>query len=87
MIVSAVRLPETVQKAVDEAQAQFAEVNKTRADLQRAEIRKKVNDTLGASYRDCPACAEIDALKSIPPNVTAISLGGGGSIALSSDKK
>ena len=87
VIVSAVRLPDTVQKAVDEAQAQFAEVNKTRADLQRAEIRKKVNATLGASYRACPACAEIDALKSIPPNVTAISLGGGGSIALSSDKK
>ena len=37
VIVSAVRLPDTVQKAVDEAQAQFAEVNKTRADLQRAQ--------------------------------------------------
>ena len=81
VIVSAVRLPETVQKAVDDAQAQFAEVNKTRADLQRARIRKQVNDTLGRSYENCPACAEIDALKSIPANVTAISLGGGGSIA------
>jgi regulator of protease activity HflC (stomatin/prohibitin superfamily) len=87
VIVSAVRLPDTVQKAVDDAQAQFAEVNKTRADLQRAQIRKKVNDTLGRSYENCPACAEIDALKSIPANVTAISLGGGGSIALSSNKK
>jgi regulator of protease activity HflC (stomatin/prohibitin superfamily) len=87
VIVSAVRLPDTVQKAVDEAQAQFAEVNKTRADLQRARIRKQVNDTLGRSYENCPACAEIDALKSIPSNVTAISLGGGGSIALSGDKK
>ena len=87
VIVSAVRLPDTVQKAVDEAQAQFAEVNKTRADLQRARIRKQVNDTLGASYENCPACAEIDALKSIPPNVTAISLGGGGSLALSANKK
>ena len=87
VIVSAVRLPETVQKAVDDAQAQFAEVNKTRADLQRARIRKQVNDTLGRSYENCPACAEIDALKSIPANVTAISLGGGGSIALSGNKK
>jgi regulator of protease activity HflC (stomatin/prohibitin superfamily) len=87
VIVSAVRLPETVQKAVDDAQAQFAEVNKTRADLQRARIRKQVNDTLGRSYENCPACAEIDALKAIPANVTAISLGGGGSIALSGDKK
>ena len=87
VIVSAVRLPETVQKAVDEAQAQFAEVNKTRADLQRARIRKQVNDTLGRSYENCPACAEIDALKSIPANVTAISLGGGGSIALNGSKR
>jgi hypothetical protein len=87
VIVSAVRLPDSVQKAVDEAQAQFAEVNKTRADLQRARIRKQVNDTLGRSYENCPACAEIDALKAIPPNVTAISLGGGGSIALSGNKK
>jgi regulator of protease activity HflC (stomatin/prohibitin superfamily) len=87
VIVSAVRLPDTVQKAVDDAQAKFAEVNQSRADLQRAKIRKQVNDTLGRSYENCPACAEIDALKSIPQNVTAISLGGGGSIALSGNKK
>ena len=82
VVVSAVRLPERVQTAVNEAQAQFAEVNKANAELQRARIRKQVNDTLGRSYENCPACAEIDALKSIPQNVTAISLGGGGSIAL-----
>ena len=64
--MSAVRLPERVQTAVNEAQAQFAEVNKANADLQRARIRKQVNDTLGRSYENCPACAEIDALKSIP---------------------
>lgn len=87
VIVSAVRLPDTVQKAVDDAQAQFAEVNKTRADLQRARIRKQVNATLGQSYDRCPACAQIDALKAIPANVTAISLGGSGSIALSGTKK
>ena len=82
VVVSAVRLPERVQTAVNEAQAQFAEVNKANADLQKARIRKQVNDTLGRSYENCPACAEIDALKSIPANVTAISLGGGGSLAL-----
>jgi hypothetical protein len=87
VVVSAVRLPQRVQEAVNEAQAQFAEVNKAKADLQKARIRKQVNDTLGRSYENCPACAEIDALKSIPPNVTAISLGGGGSIALNSSKR
>ena len=76
-----------MQAAVDDAQAQFAEVNKSKADLQKARIRKKVNDTLGQSYENCPACAEIDALKAIPANVTAISLGGSGSIALSGSKK
>ena len=64
-IVSAVRLPDAVQKAVDEAQAQFAEVNKSRADLQRAKIRKQVNDTLGALVRELPGLrgdrrAEVD---------------------------
>jgi regulator of protease activity HflC (stomatin/prohibitin superfamily) len=83
VIVSGVRLPQRVQQAVDEAQAQFAEVNKAKADLQKARIRKQVNDTLGRSYESCPACAQIDALKSIPANVTAISLGGNGTIALS----
>jgi hypothetical protein len=87
VVVSAVKLPERVQSAVNEAQAQFAEVNKANAELQRARIRKQVNDTLGRSYENCPACAEIDALKSIPANVTAISLGGGGSIALNGSKR
>jgi regulator of protease activity HflC (stomatin/prohibitin superfamily) len=87
VIVSAVRLPDPVQKAVDDAQAKFADVNQSRADLQRARIRKQVNATLGQSYDRCPACAQIDALKSIPANVTAISLGGSGSIALSGSKK
>ena len=87
VVVSAVRLPDRVQTAVNEAQAQFAEVNKANADLQKARIRKKVNDTLGRSYDNCPACAQIDALKSIPANVNAISLGGGGSLALNGTKK
>jgi regulator of protease activity HflC (stomatin/prohibitin superfamily) len=87
VIVSGVRLPDRVQGAVDEAQAQFAAVNKSKADLQKARIAKQVNDTLGRSYENCPACAQIDALKAIPNNVNAISLGGSGSIALNGTKK
>lgn len=82
IVVSTVRLPQRVQDAVDESQAQFAAVNRSRADLQRARIAKQVNDTLGRSYRNCPACAQIDALKSIPDNVNAISLGGNGAVSL-----
>ena len=82
IVVSSVRLPQRVQDAVDESQAQFAAVNRSRADLQRARIAKQVNDTLGRSYRNCPACAQIDALKAIPDNVNAISLGGSGAVAL-----
>ena len=87
VIVSGVRLPEQVQGAVDEAQAQFAAVNKSKADLQKARIAKQVNDTLGRSYENCPACAQIDALKAIPSNVNAISLGGSGTIALNGTRK
>ncbi len=86
IVVSSVRLPQRVQDAVDESQAQFAAVNRSRADLQRARIAKQVNDTLGASYRTCPACAQIDALKAIPDNVNAISLDGGGSIPLQGNR-
>jgi hypothetical protein len=82
IVISSVRLPQRVQDAVDESQAQFAAVNRSRADLQRARIAKQVNDTLGRSYRNCPACAQIDALKAIPDNVNAISLGGSGAVAL-----
>ena len=82
IVVSTVRLPQRVQDAVDESQAQFAAVNRSRADLQRARIAKQVNDTLGRSYRNCAACAQIDALKAIPDNVNAISLGGSGAVAL-----
>ena len=54
MIVSAVRLPDEVQKSVDEAQARFADVNQSRADLQRAKIRKQVNATLGRLLSSLP---------------------------------
>jgi hypothetical protein len=37
---------------VDESQEQFAAVNRSRADPQRARIARQVNDTLGRSYRD-----------------------------------
>ena len=87
IVVSSVRLPQRVQDAVDESQAQFAAVNRSRADLQRARIAKQVNDTLGRSYRSCPACAQIDALKAIPDNVNAISLDGGGSIPLQGNNR
>jgi hypothetical protein len=87
VVVSAVKLPERVQQAVNEAQARFAEVNQTRAELEKARIQKRANDTLGRSYRNCPACAQIDAVRAIPKNVTAISIGGGGSIALSGNNR
>jgi regulator of protease activity HflC (stomatin/prohibitin superfamily) len=86
IVVSTVRLPQRVQDAVDESQAQFAAVNRSRADLQRARIAKQVNDTLGRSYRNCPACAQIDALKAIPDNVNAISLGGSSAVALQGNR-
>jgi len=80
VIVSAVRLPEQVQQSVNETQAQFADVNKARASLRRARIQKQVNDTLGRSYENCPACARIDQIKAIPPNL--LSFGGLGAVSV-----
>src|SRR3712207_8263013 len=50
VIVSGVRLPARVQQAVDEAQAQFAEVNKAKADLQKARIRDRKSTRLNSSH-------------------------------------
>ena len=67
--------------AVRRGQQGATPTSRRRASASRSTTRS------GRSYENCPACAEIDALKSIPANVTAISLGGGGSIALSANKK
>lgn len=66
VVVSSVRLPEQVQRAVNDAQAAFAEVTRQEADVRKATIRKQANDILGRGYERCPACAQQDAIRALP---------------------
>jgi regulator of protease activity HflC (stomatin/prohibitin superfamily) len=75
--VDQVRLPANVQKAVDDAQAQFAAVNSARAQLKQARYRAQGNRLLGASYHRSPGLATVEAMKAIPKGSTVILSTGG----------
>jgi regulator of protease activity HflC (stomatin/prohibitin superfamily) len=70
--VDRVTLPTSVQNAVDDAQAEFAEVNSARAQLRQARYRARGNRLLGNSYNRSPGLAAIDAMKAIPKGSTVI---------------
>lgn len=71
-----VQLPDRVDQAVAEAQAAFAEVTKSQARVKSAEADALANRQRQRGYQDCPACARIDSLKAIPPNVQTFAPGG-----------
>jgi hypothetical protein len=78
--VAGVRLPDTVQKAVDHVQATYTEVNGARARLRQASYERRRNEMLGASYRASPQLAMIDAVKAAPKGTQVIiSAGSSGS--------
>lgn len=71
-----ITLPEKVQEAVNDAQAAFAQVTQSQARVQQAKADAQANRQRQRGYRDCPACAQIDTLKAIPPSVTTFAPGG-----------
>ena len=71
-----ISLPDKVQSAVNDAQAAFAQVTQAQAKVQQAKADALANRERERGYRDCPACAQIDTLKAIPPNVTTFAPGG-----------
>jgi hypothetical protein len=71
-----ITLPDKVQNAVNDAQAAFAQVTQAQAKVQQAKADALANRERERGYRDCPACAQIDTLKAIPPNVTTFAPGG-----------
>lgn len=71
-----ITLPDKVQSAVNDAQAAFAQVTQAQAKVQQAKADALANRERERGYRDCPACAQIDTLKAIPPNVTTFAPGG-----------
>jgi len=75
-----ITLPQTVQEAINRSQAAFAAVTEAQAKVKQAEAEAAANKARQAGYANCPACAQIDMLKAIPPNVTTYAPGTGFSI-------
>jgi len=78
--LSKITLPAQVQKSIDAAQAAFAGVAQAEAKVQQAKAEADANRARQQGYAACPACAQIDTLKAIPPNVTTFAPGAGFSV-------
>jgi regulator of protease activity HflC (stomatin/prohibitin superfamily) len=72
-----VNLPTKLQDAIDQAQAAFAQITEAQARVASAKADAAANEQRQQGYQQCPACAAIDELKAIPPNVTTFAPGAG----------
>jgi regulator of protease activity HflC (stomatin/prohibitin superfamily) len=72
MRISRVTLPKGVQTAIDEAQAQYVDVNTAEAELRQARFQYQRKRLLGDAYNASPGLANIDALKALPQHATVI---------------
>ncbi len=77
-----ITLPATVQDAINKAQAAFAGVTEAQARIAQATADAKANEQRQLGYVQCPACAEIDKLKAIPPSITVYAPGANTSVPL-----
>jgi regulator of protease activity HflC (stomatin/prohibitin superfamily) len=75
--VSKVALPNKLQLAVTDAQASFAQITQAQAKIASATAEGAANSQRQKGYENCPACAQIDLLKAIPPSVTTFAPGTG----------
>ena len=72
-----ITLPKELQDAINKAQAAFAAVTEAQARVAQAKADADANAQRQRGYASCPACATIDTLKAIPPNVTTFAPGSG----------
>ena len=77
-----VTVPENVQRAVDEAQAAFAQVTQAQARVAQAKAEADANKARQDGYNRCPTCAEIEKLKALPQGITVYAPGNPGGVAL-----
>jgi regulator of protease activity HflC (stomatin/prohibitin superfamily) len=70
--VTAIALPQNVQTAIDDVQAQYAQVNGAKAQVLQARYQNLRNRLLAQTYDASPALAMIEALKSVPKGATVI---------------
>ncbi len=70
-----VTLPESVQQAVDRAQAAFAAVSEAQAKVAQARAEAAANKARQDGYDKCHTCADIEKLKALPPGITTYAPG------------
>jgi regulator of protease activity HflC (stomatin/prohibitin superfamily) len=70
-----VTLPQEVQRSVDTSLAAAAGVAEARAKVDQAKAEAEANRARQNGYDKCPACAEIDKLKSLPQGITVYAPG------------
>ena len=72
-----ITLPPAVQDAVNKAQAAYAAVSEAQAKVIQAQAEADANKKRQEGYNACPACAQIDMIKALPPGVTTYAPGAG----------
>jgi regulator of protease activity HflC (stomatin/prohibitin superfamily) len=72
-----VSLPAPVQDAVTKAQAAFAAISEAQARVVQAQADADADKARQQGYDACPACAQIDMIKALPPGVTTYAPGAG----------
>ncbi|MEV0148034.1 MULTISPECIES: SPFH domain-containing protein [unclassified Nonomuraea] len=70
-----VTLPPEVQQAVDRSLAADAAVSEAQAKVEQAKAEAAANRARQQGYDACPACAEIEKLKSLPQGITVYAPG------------
>lgn len=81
-----VTLPPNVQDAVNTAQAAYAKVSETQAQVAQAKALADANKVKQDGYNACPICGQIDLLKALPPGVTVFAPGSGTGLPLTGAK-
>ena len=77
-----VTLPQVVQDAVNKAQAAYAAVSEAQAKVVQAQAEADANKKRQEGYNTCPACAQIDMIRALPPGVTTYAPGAGAAVPL-----
>lgn len=77
-----VTLPAEVQQAVDRSLAAGAAVSEAQARVAQAKAEAAANQARQEGYDKCPACAEIDKLKSLPQGITVYAPGNPQSVVI-----
>ncbi|HEV7898062.1 MAG TPA: SPFH domain-containing protein [Planosporangium sp.] len=70
-----ITLPQTVQDAVNKAQAAYAAVSEAQAKVSQAQAEADANKKRQEGYNACPTCSQIDIVKALPPGLTTYAPG------------